>query len=54
MLGYTGEEFRRMTYAEFTLAFDGYLESKGVKKDKDKMMSRKEFLDLADMFEGDS
>lgn len=50
MLRYTGEEFRRMTYAEFILAFDGYLESKGIKKDKDKFMSRNVLLDLADRF----
>ncbi len=54
MLRYTGEEFRRSTYAEFMLAFDGFLESKGVKKEKDKMMTRNQLLDLADKFDGDA
>lgn len=43
-----------MTYAEFMLAFDGYLESKGVKKDKDRLMSREIFLDLVDKFGGEA
>lgn len=41
-----------MTLAEFVLALDGYLESKGVKKEKSRLMSRNEFLDLAERFGG--
>ncbi len=43
-----------MTYAEFMLSFDGFLESKGIKKNREKMMSRNDLLDLADRFDGDS
>lgn len=41
-----------MTLAEFNLALDGYLESKGIKKDKNKLMSKNELLDLIDKYGG--
>ena len=44
MLGYTPEQFRDMTIEELQLAFDGYLQGRGVKKKQ--LMSRNELLDL--------
>lgn len=39
-----------MTLAEFSLALDGHLESKGIKKPKDRLMSRNKLLELAERF----
>lgn len=46
MLGWTGAQFRASTLAEYVLASDGYLESKGIKKPE--LMSRNELLDMMD------
>lgn len=46
MLGWTGSDFRSATLGEYFLAFDGYLESRGIKKKT--LMSRNELLDLMD------
>lgn len=52
VLGYTGEEFRAMTLAEFVLAFEGYFESKGIKKPKEKFVTRNDLLELVDKYGG--
>lgn len=52
VLGYTGDEARAMTLAEFVLAFEGYKESRGVTKSSDRMVSRNEFLDIVSKYGG--
>ena len=52
MLGYTGDQLRSLTLAEFSLALDGHLESKGIRKPKDRLMGRNKLLELADRFGG--
>lgn len=41
-----------MTLAEFVLAFDGYCESKGIKKSKDSRVTRNEYLDMVSRWGG--
>lgn len=48
VLRWTGEQFRAATLAEFVLALDGYLESKGIQKTTP--ITRNELLDLVDIF----